>query len=123
MHEASLVVELRRQVEDLMKQHGAARVTVVKVRIGEFSGVEPDLLAARFAEQVDETPLQGAELRMTRAVLEGACRECRTRFPIRRFRFACPACGSSAVDVTGGEELLLESVTMEADECLNPSQH
>lgn len=123
MHEASLMMELRRQVEDLMRRHGAVRVKVVKVTIGEFSGVEPDLLAARFAEQVIGTPLHGAELQMTRAALEGTCGECGTRFRIERFRFVCPACGGSAIDVTGGEELLLESVTMEAEECLNPSQH
>ncbi len=116
MHEDSLVRALLRQVEDLLRQHTAARATRVKVTIGEFSGVEPDLLELAFARQAHATAARGARLNVERVPLTGSCQRCSQSFVIRRFRFVCPSCESSAVTVTGGEQLILDSVTMETDE-------
>ena len=44
MHEFALCELLLRQVETLQKEQNADRVTGVRVKVGEFSGVEPELL-------------------------------------------------------------------------------
>jgi len=116
MHEASLVKALLRQVEDLLRSHGAARASQIHVTVGEFSGAEPDLLEIAFRRQSPETPARGARLQVRRTELEGCCGDCSNKFRIEHFRFTCPVCASSVVTVTGGEELVLESVTMETDE-------
>jgi Zn finger protein HypA/HybF involved in hydrogenase expression len=52
MHESSLASDWVRQVDQLAREHGAERVLTVRLRIGEFSGVEADLLASAYARLV-----------------------------------------------------------------------
>lgn len=113
MHERSLVRALLTQVGELLQQHHAPRVASVRVRIGEFSGVEPELFRLAFDDMVQATPFRGASLELKTVDLEARCEECERRFHVPSFRFHCPDCGSTKTAVICGEELLLESVTME----------
>jgi hydrogenase nickel incorporation protein HypA/HybF len=116
MHERSLVKALLRQVEGVAASHPGNRVSSVRVRLGELSGVEPELFSYAFEELVAHSPLDGAVLNLELAALEGSCDECGNRFQIERLRFQCIQCGSSRVTLRGGEEMLLESVTLEEAE-------
>jgi hydrogenase nickel incorporation protein HypA/HybF len=115
MHEESLVRGLLRQVEALAARYNGRRVAVVKVAVGEFSGVEPELLEAAFVRQVEATALRGAAIQVTKTALEAECGRCHSKFRVQRFVFVCPMCHNTRVRVTGGEELLLDSVTMEGE--------
>lgn len=116
MHEYSLARMLLKQVDEVRRRQRADRVLAVKVRIGEFAGVEPELLASAFDDLSAATAVHGARLEMDRVSLTIRCETCRSESGIRHFRFLCPQCGSHAVHVLGGEELLLESVTLECAE-------
>lgn len=116
MHEASLVKALLRQVKQLLQTHGASRATQVNVTVGEFSGCDPDLLALAFERERESADMGATQLSISQASLAGECNQCAHRFVIDHFRFVCPLCASSEVTVTGGDELLLESVTMEFTE-------
>ena len=113
MHERSLVKALIRQVEDLAREHPDSRVLSIRVRIGEFSGVEADLLAGAYDDLVPDTPLCGARLSIEKVPLEAVCEQCGNKFQIQRFHFVCGKCGSLRLTLHGGEELLLDSVTFE----------
>ncbi|MCP5000543.1 MAG: hydrogenase maturation nickel metallochaperone HypA [Hyphomicrobiales bacterium] len=102
-----------RSLEKLLAEHQAAKATSVNVIVGEFAGVEPDLLESAFKQEAEGGAAEGARLCIMRTSLAGKCDCCRHEFPIKRFRFVCPLCGANNVTVKGGEELLLESVTME----------
>jgi hydrogenase nickel incorporation protein HypA/HybF len=115
MHERSLVRALLRQVEAIAEEHAPSRVVGIRVRIGEFSGVEAELLRSAYEELSAETMLEAAELTVDRVPLEAVCRQCGETFCIARFRFECPNCGGAQLTISGGEELLLESVVMEVD--------
>jgi hydrogenase nickel incorporation protein HypA/HybF len=117
MHEQSLVRALLRQVQNVANENSGTRVLSIRVRIGEFSGVEPDLLCSAYEDLVQDTPLRGAELKMKRVPLEAICDQCGNKFRIERFRFECDRCESSKLTLHGGEELLLESVTLEETKC------
>ena len=60
MHEASLVQSLLEQVQTLMRDHQAQRVQTIQLSVGEFSGVEPELLRSAYDLLVDQTPVRGA---------------------------------------------------------------
>lgn len=113
MHERSLVRALVRQVEDLAAEYADSRVTSVRVRVGELSGVEPDLLASAYRELAEGTPLRSSALVLERRPLDATCDNCGQHFRIEGYRFRCDRCGSPQLTLRGGEELLLESVTME----------
>ena len=116
MHERSLVKALLRQVEDLAGEHPGSHVVSIRVCIGEFSGVEPELLASAYEELITDSPFYGAALDMERVPLEGVCNQCGSQFRIERFNFQCDQCGSVRLTLRGGEEMLLESITMEDTE-------
>ncbi|MEQ8789620.1 MAG: hydrogenase maturation nickel metallochaperone HypA [Pirellulaceae bacterium] len=117
MHEASLVKSLLRQLDQLAHAHGARRICEVNVTVGEFSGVEPDLLLAAFERETEETWLRGVRLSLKRVALEARCERCRRAFMVERFDFRCPTCrDAGATKVIRGEELMLESFTVEAEE-------
>jgi hydrogenase nickel incorporation protein HypA/HybF len=119
MHEYSLARSLVRQVEDLRLEQDAAHVVCVQLRVGEFSGIEPELLRSAFDDLVSCTPLEGARLQMKRVPILARCESCGIEFAIpstgpSRFRFRCPDCRGHDLSIEQGENLLLESVTMEA---------
>jgi hydrogenase nickel incorporation protein HypA/HybF len=113
MHERSLVKALLRQVEDVAAEHPDSRVVSIRVRIGEFSGVEPQLLASAYHDLITDTPFRDAALDLKQVALEAVCELCGNQFGIKRFDFQCDNCGSLRLTIRGGEEMLLDSVTME----------
>lgn len=116
MHERSLVKALLRQVEVLAAEYPESRIRSIRVRIGEFAGVEPELFASAFQDIVMHSPFGSVDLDLMRVPLTGDCDQCGNHFGIEGFRFRCDRCGSMKVTLRGGEEMLLESVTMEEAE-------
>jgi hydrogenase nickel incorporation protein HypA/HybF len=116
MHERSLMRALLRQVDNIAAEHPASRVVQIRIRVGEFAGVEADLLTIAYDDAIEETPFRGAELALERVPLTATCDDCGRAFRIERFNFFCDACGSRQLSVQGGEELLLESVVMEEND-------
>jgi hydrogenase nickel incorporation protein HypA/HybF len=113
MHERSLVKALLRQVENVAAKHPGSHILSIRVRIGEFSGVEPQLLASAYDDLKTNTPFRGATLDLEQVPLDAVCELCGNRFRIERFNFQCDSCGSLRLTICGGEEMLLDSVTME----------
>lgn len=113
MHERSLVRALLQQVAELAEAEESATVSEVRVRVGPLSGVEPLLLAGAFDELAPPEIGAAARLVIQEVELEGRCQRCGHAFVIPGFRFICPLCGSSRVQVAGGEGVVLESVTLE----------
>lgn len=116
MHERSLAHALLREVARLVDGKGAVQVASVRVTMGEFSGIEPELFRGAFEELVRESAMDDAKLILTVAPLEARCEACGEEFLVRRFQFQCPGCGHARTTIVRGQELLLESVTMECHE-------
>lgn len=112
MHEASLVAALLRQVDELASQHGVGRVTAVRVEIGPLAGVEPLLFDEAFRRLRTGTVAADAELLVDAVGLTCRCRECRAEFATAALSFTCPTCGGRSVDVTGGDAVILHSLTL-----------
>jgi len=86
------------------------------VEVGPLSGVEADLLQSAFEALSPGTMLEGADFIIERPPLSGQCRTCGKEFDFRNLELQCPHCGSSDVQITGGEELLLKSLEVETEE-------
>lgn len=91
-------------------------MVAVRVSVGEFSGVEADLLRSAFEELVDGSPIRGAEIELRSVTLEARCPSCSCEFLVENFRFECPRCDNSRVNIVRGEGLVLESVTLEEND-------
>ena len=111
MHEYSIVQALMERIEEQARAHGAASVSRVAVRIGELSGVEPDLLRTAFELVREQTICDGASLVITRTAAAWACRQCGHDVPAGGV-LRCQACGGPA-RLRQGDEILLEQLELE----------
>lgn len=111
MHEYSIASALLEQVGAQARRHAATEVLRVQVRLGEASGVEPELLRTAW-ELVREGTLCGsAVLDMERVPLRWACPRCPAGGAAGDV-LRCGACGSP-LRLVAGQELLLERIEME----------
>ncbi len=110
MHELSIA----EAVVNIAVRHAEGRpVSAVELRVGHLRQVVPSALEFAFELVTEGTVLEGAELRMEEVPAAGECRSCGAETVLPDFPLCCRACGSSDVEVTAGEELLVESLELE----------
>ena len=93
-----------------------ARVKRVALTVGEFAGVDSELIRLAFADLTLATELSDAQLCLEEVPLTGECTACGAEFRIEQFRFVCPKCDGRAIQVLRGEGLMLEQIDFELDE-------
>jgi hydrogenase nickel incorporation protein HypA/HybF len=116
VHELSLVAGLFEVLEAKAREAGAARVTSVKLRVGEMSGVVPELLASAFDAYKKGTLADGASLAVEVVPVRPRCRSCGGTSWREEAGFICAACGSRDLEVVEGRELVLERLEVEIDD-------
>lgn len=112
MHEMAVCTELLAQVRANAVQHGARSVGCITVRIGALSGVEPDLLERAFTIARAGEYTGHARLKIETVGVRIRCRACGNENDAAANRLLCEACGGYAVDLIGGDELLLASIEL-----------
>jgi hydrogenase nickel incorporation protein HypA/HybF len=113
MHELSIAGA----IVAIAERHAAGRrVTAVEVRVGHLRQVVPDSLAFAFELVAEGTALEGAELVLHEVPAAGRCRVCATDGPLTAFPLQCAVCGGLDVEVTRGEELVVDSLELEEEE-------
>ncbi len=115
LHERSLVRDLLDQLAELSDENGLSNAVLVRVEVGEFSGVEPELFESGFEELRLGTAFERTTLELVVVPAIGACR-CGHEFRVARSRFVCPVCRDGRVEVVSGEDVVLSSVTFEEPE-------
>jgi hydrogenase nickel incorporation protein HypA/HybF len=121
MHELSLMNHLLRLVDREAIAAGGGRVTRIRVVLGEFSGVEPELLESAFRIAARSSRCRDASLEIQVEPLEAECRDCGALSRVVAFHFVCARCGSNQIEIRSGEEIKLESITLSVDEEDDPN--
>jgi hydrogenase nickel incorporation protein HypA/HybF len=94
--------------------HAAGRrVARVELKVGHLRQVVPSALEFAFGLVAEGTELEGAELVIEAVPAAGRCRDCGAEGPFPVLPPACGACGSYAVEVVSGEELLVDALEVE----------
>lgn len=116
MHEQSLIRALLTQVAELAELHHASQVDVIEVELGPLSGVETLLLQSAFERRTPQDLFRATSLLIHEIPLTAGCVDCRTEFVPTMFRFICPQCSSTNVNVIRGDEVRLLTVTVQSSE-------
>ena len=111
MHEYSIVQALLERVDAEARVRRAASVHRLCVRIGELSGVEPELFATAFATFRERTICERAELDVQTVAARWECPLC-GRGIRRGQRLVCPSCETPA-RLAAGDEIMLDRIEME----------
>jgi hydrogenase nickel incorporation protein HypA/HybF len=113
MHELSIADSV---VQIAIRHAGERRVTRVDLRVGHLRQVVPSALEFAFELVAQDTVVEGAELVMNVVLAAGRCGSCGRETPLPGFPLACAHCGGLDVDVTQGEELLVDALELEEPE-------
>ena len=114
MHELSLAAELVAVAEEAARAAGAARVTAVRLRIGDLSGVAVDALRFAYDVVTAGTLLAGSRLDAVRVPAAVYCPRCERVAELASVQdFRCPACGTPTGDVRAGRELEIDTLDVE----------
>ena len=111
MHEYSIVQALLDRVKAEAEAHGATAVHRVRVRIGELSGVEVELLKSAYELFRERSVCAAADLEVVSAAARWICEGCGREIPSGE-PLRCADCGLAAHLADGGE-IVLERVELE----------
>ena len=114
MHEVSICESILDILKDEAKKNGASKVTAVRLRIGELSGVVEDALRFAFEVVTKGSIAEGASLVIEEVPLTARCRSCGKEFHIVGYAFSCKHCDSPEIEVVSGREMQIEDIDLEA---------
>jgi len=110
VHELSIA----ESVVAIASRHAAGRrVAKVELKVGHLRQVVPTALEFAFELVAQGTEVEGAELQIEVVPAAGACRACGGETKLADFPLRCGRCGGFDVEVTAGQELLVDSLELE----------
>ena len=114
MHEVSICESILDILKDEAKKNSASKVTAVRLKIGELSGVVEDALRFAFEVVTKGSIAEGASLVIEEVPLTARCRSCGKEFHIVGYAFSCKHCDSPEIEVVSGREMQIEDIDLEA---------
>jgi hydrogenase nickel incorporation protein HypA/HybF len=107
MHEAGIASSILEIAEIVARQHDAAPIAKIHLRLGTFTGVDRDSLQFAFDALRGETLARDAILEIESVPLVIRCPNCQlTGPPIEDYCLVCPVCHAPAGIVSGSEMLV-----------------
>lgn len=116
MHEASIVRNVIRIVEEAAQKNGLASISKVVLEIGQFSGVEIEALEFAFSAFKHDTILQDAIIEYLTPPLTLFCKECENQYLGDFDDLRCPACMGTHFEVIHGREMVVKSIVGASDD-------
>jgi len=112
MHEMSIATAVLEAVQTEAERRGG-RVVKIGMRIGEWSGVDPDSLQFCFEAIMADGDTPGLALEIELRPRENKCGQCGTVFALKDFEIQCPKCGEAVTEPVGGNELEIAYIELE----------
>jgi len=113
MHEMSVTMSLMDLVLDEAAKAGASKIVGVNIVLGEMTGIIDHYVQANFELLSQNTPAEGAALTFKNIPRQARCRGCAHVFRPTDLAWSCPRCQSLEIEITGGNELYVESIEVE----------
>jgi hydrogenase nickel incorporation protein HypA/HybF len=107
MHELGLCSSI---VEAVERRAGDRPVARVRVRVGRLHHVHPEAFEQSFAIAAAGGVADGAQAELVLMPVRGRCQRCGRQFEAEEQVLACAGCGAFDLEMTGGDELMLESI-------------
>jgi hydrogenase nickel incorporation protein HypA/HybF len=116
MHEMSLAQALLERIDEMARRANAARVLRVRIRVGEWAGVDAESFRFAFDLLTEASPYRGLILEIESVRPTMQCNRCGRDAPAHPFLTRCDACGSDDVRLTGGREFLIRELEIDDGE-------
>ena len=114
MHELTVAASILKTALGVAEDNDAATVVEVRLRVGVLSCLNPETLRFGFDALAKGTVAEGCVLDVASVAADGVCRSCGWEGAVTDpFAPACPECEELALSLSGGQDLCLETVTVE----------
>ena len=113
MHEMGIATSILDAARKEAERRPGSRVCKVGVRIGEWSGVDPESLRFCFDSLLAGTEPEPPSLDIDFRRRQNRCGACGTVFALKDFEIQCPGCGALTTQPVSGDELELAYVELE----------
>jgi hydrogenase nickel incorporation protein HypA/HybF len=113
MHELAITEGILRIAQKEIEKYNVKKVINIKIKIGELSGVMPQLIQEYFNIVSKDTIATGAELIIEKVPISVKCLECNNESKIDKMMFKCPACNSINIKLLTGKEFYVDSLEVE----------
>ena len=107
MHELGLCEDIVAAIEQRAGDRPVARI---RVRVGRLHHVHEDAFAQSFALAAAGGVADKADAELVLLPVQAHCGACSADSQANELISACPSCGSFDIELTGGDELILESI-------------
>ena len=113
MHELGVTKSIIDLVQREAEKEGFTRTLEIRMKLGEYSDVVPEYILDLFPYASKGTAAEGAALLFERVPASFQCADCGYFGPVARKEACCPACGGTALKMTGGREFFVDSLKVE----------
>ncbi|MBV7296799.1 hydrogenase maturation nickel metallochaperone HypA [Enterovibrio paralichthyis] len=113
MHELSICESIVQTLASQAKVHEFSRVSVLRLEIGQFAGVELEALKFCFPVVAMGTLAEDARLEITTINGTGWCEQCQCSVNMEERFSPCPDCGVTGLPLSQGDEMRIANVEVE----------
>jgi hydrogenase nickel incorporation protein HypA/HybF len=113
VHELSVTQSVLEIALAHARRAGANRVLRINLAVGDLSGIVGESVQFYFDFVSRDTLAEGAELLFRHVPARFRCRACGGEYEPQGSDWTCPVCEGLQPEVTGGQELLVESIEVE----------
>lgn len=110
MHEVGIMRETLELAGRRLAETGGVRIHVLRLKVGQLSGVVPDALQFAFEVLRSGTAAAEARLEVEEVPAVGWCEACGREFEAADLVWSCPECGECSDQLRRGRELELVSM-------------
>lgn len=113
MHELSIIEGIIKISQEEAKKNNVKRIIEIRIKVGEMSGVIPDIMQEYFDIASRGTLVQGAQLKIEKVPIKIKCQNCNSENIIDNMKIRCPICQSTNIKIISGRELYIDSLEVE----------
>ena len=115
MHEMGIAQNILEIIRQAVPEAEATSVRLIRLRIGQLSGVVPDSLEFCFQAIVSDTDMRKANLAIEPVPTVFRCKKCENRFQVNDLEFSCPKCRNTDLEIVSGRELEVVEIELEEE--------
>ena len=113
MHEYPITLSIVKISNEEALKHKAKKITEIRLKIGELSGLVPESLQIYFDMISKGTISEGAKLVVEKISIKFRCKDCGNESGVVGGIYKCPKCDSKDIKIINGNEYLIDSMEVE----------
>jgi len=113
MHEYPITLSIVQISNEEALKHGANKITEIRLKIGELSGLVPESLQVYFDMISQGTLSEGARLVVEKIPIKFRCNDCNNESGVIGGIYKCPKCNSKDIKIINGNEYMIDSMEVE----------